>query len=133
MLAWPDPRVPEATRRDNVPFPNIHIDYSHRGVGPYGPEAYSQIPTSDDYLYMDTTYPEAISAWFLKWPPARTPMESGLGEKGELSGEVCLDPIHFAFLDHPTLKWPSKIPTPKHPFHQEIRHQYAIHNMVFGN
>jgi hypothetical protein len=28
--------------------------------------------------------------------------------KGELSGEVCLDPIHFAFLDHPTLKCPPK-------------------------
>ena len=47
---------------DNGQSPNIYIDYSHRGVGPYGPEAYSQIPRSDDYLYTDDTYPEAISA-----------------------------------------------------------------------
>jgi hypothetical protein len=28
-----------------------HIDYSHRGVGPYGPEADSQVPPSDNGLY----------------------------------------------------------------------------------
>jgi len=32
--------------RANVPPNNIepHLDYSHRGVGPYGPEADSQLP-----------------------------------------------------------------------------------------
>jgi len=45
-----------------APSPNIHIDYSLRGVGPYGPEADSQVPTSDDYLYVDVEYPEAFSA-----------------------------------------------------------------------
>ena len=33
------------------------IDYSHRGVGPYGPEADSQVPPSDEYLYSDVEYP----------------------------------------------------------------------------
>lgn len=32
--------------------------------------------------------------------------------KLELRGEVCLDPIHFTFLDRPTLKYPSKIRPP---------------------
>ena len=29
------------------------IDYSHRGIGHYGPEAQSQLLPSDDYLYAD--------------------------------------------------------------------------------
>jgi hypothetical protein len=78
---------------------NIHIDYSHRGVGPYGPEADSQLPPSDDYLYTDVEYPEVIQPDFFNY-------------KLELSAEVCLDPIHFAFLDHPILKYLSKIPPP---------------------
>ena len=32
--------------------------------------------------------------------------------KLELSAEVGLDPIHFAFLDSPSLKYPSKIGPP---------------------
>ena len=43
------PRPPP--KRANVPPSNIHIDYS-----------YSQVPTSDDYLYVDAEYPEAVSA-----------------------------------------------------------------------
>jgi hypothetical protein len=41
--------------RANAPPNNIepHLDYSHRGVGPYGPEADSQLPASYDYLYVD--------------------------------------------------------------------------------
>ena len=35
------------------------IDYSHRGVGPYGPEATSQLPTSDKWHYVDPEYTEA--------------------------------------------------------------------------
>jgi len=45
------PRPPP--KRANAPPSNIHIDYS-----------YSQLPSSDDYLYVDAEYPEAISAWF---------------------------------------------------------------------
>ena len=29
------------------------IDYSHRGIGPYGPEAASQFSPSDDHLFYD--------------------------------------------------------------------------------
>ncbi len=36
--------------------PHFRIDYSHRGVGPYGPEADSQAPSSDDYLFHDPEY-----------------------------------------------------------------------------
>ena len=43
------PRPPP--KRGNTLPSNIHIDYS-----------YSQVPTSDDYLYVDAEYPEAISA-----------------------------------------------------------------------
>jgi hypothetical protein len=34
-----------------------HIDYSHRGVGPYGPEADSQLAPSNNELYVDREYP----------------------------------------------------------------------------
>jgi hypothetical protein len=34
------------------------IDYSHRGVGPYGPEAVSQLPASGKWVYVDPEYPE---------------------------------------------------------------------------
>jgi len=37
--------------------PHFRIDYSHRGVGPYGPEADSQAPPSDDYLFHHPEYP----------------------------------------------------------------------------
>jgi len=40
--ARPPPRV-------NPSPPNIHINYSLRGVGPYGPEADSQVPPSEVY------------------------------------------------------------------------------------
>ena len=39
--------------RKQIRVNEIFIDYSHRGVGPYGPEAESQLLTSDDYLYAD--------------------------------------------------------------------------------
>ena len=38
-----------------------YLDYSHRGVGPYGPEAESQLPTFDNYLYGDGEHKEAFS------------------------------------------------------------------------
>jgi hypothetical protein len=37
--------------KSNAPPPNVHIDYSD-----------SQVSTSEDYLYVDAEYPEAISA-----------------------------------------------------------------------
>jgi len=53
------------------------IDDSHRGVGPYGPEAFSQLPAparrftrrlsgglsgvSDKWLYVDPQYPEVYT------------------------------------------------------------------------
>ena len=40
----------EISKRAKVPPSNIHSDY-----------AYSQIPISDDYLYVDAEYPESIS------------------------------------------------------------------------
>ena len=51
------------------PVPHF-IDYSHRGVGPYGPEAASQLSPSDDYLFYDPDYPiEDYASWFFsnKW------------------------------------------------------------------
>jgi hypothetical protein len=32
------------------------IGYSHRGVGPYGPEAVPQVSGSDKWLYEDPVY-----------------------------------------------------------------------------
>ena len=64
----------EPLPRANAPPNNIepHLDYSHRGVGPYGPasgsyeptarrEADSQLPLSYDYLYGDEQYSEGPS------------------------------------------------------------------------
>jgi len=48
--------------RANAPPVHIHLDYSHRGVGPYGPEADSKIPSSEDYFYKDPDYPVDIYA-----------------------------------------------------------------------
>ena len=39
------------------PPPTAHIDYSRRGVSPYGPEADSQVPPCEDYLNCDPDYP----------------------------------------------------------------------------
>jgi len=39
-----------------------HLDYSRRGVDPSGPEADSQLPPADDYLYIDLGYPETFSS-----------------------------------------------------------------------
>ena len=63
---------PKATRPPKLV--EHHIDYSHRGVGPYGPEAISQLPAlvrrycggparrpsggSDKCLYVDPEYQE---------------------------------------------------------------------------
>ncbi len=41
----------------SAPPGNIQIDHSLRGVGPYGPEADSQLPPCEDYLYRDPDYP----------------------------------------------------------------------------
>jgi len=46
-----------------------YIDYSHRGVCPYGPEANSQLPVptrcpigvSDKWLYIDPKYPKTYT------------------------------------------------------------------------
>ena len=49
-------------KRAKVPPPTAHIDDSHRGVGPYGLEADSQVPPCEDYLCKDPDYPvEAYS------------------------------------------------------------------------
>ena len=40
------PRPPP--RANALPKYELSIDYSHRGVGPYGPEADSQLPVSDN-------------------------------------------------------------------------------------
>ncbi len=53
--------------------------------------------------------------------------------KLELNGEVCPDPIHFAFLGRPTFKYPSKAGPLYHRFHQGIRYQDTVHSMVCGN
>jgi len=37
-----------------------HIDYSHRGVGPYGPEADTQVLSSDNGFYVDPIYPAEL-------------------------------------------------------------------------
>jgi len=49
--------------KTNAPSSNINIDYvyfvedSLRGVSPYGPEADSQIPPSEERLFHDPEYP----------------------------------------------------------------------------
>ena len=43
----PPPRMGKAQPLSTEP----HIDYSHRGLGPYGPEADKQVPPSEDILY----------------------------------------------------------------------------------
>ncbi len=43
--------------RTIAPPGNIQIEHSLRGVGPYGPEADSQLPPCEDYLYRDPDYP----------------------------------------------------------------------------
>ena len=48
VKARPPPKCAPKARASS---PNIHIDYSD-----------SQLPPSDDYLYVDVEYPEAISA-----------------------------------------------------------------------
>ena len=45
----PKPR-PAAERTETI------IDDSHRGVCPYGPEAFSQLPAPDNYPYVDPQY-----------------------------------------------------------------------------
>jgi len=40
-------------RPNALPKHEPFIDYSHRGVGPYGPEADSQLPVSDKWLYVE--------------------------------------------------------------------------------
>jgi len=47
----PPPRVSEYS-----------IDCSRRGVVPYGPEAVSELPASDKWLYVDPQYPEIYAA-----------------------------------------------------------------------
>jgi hypothetical protein len=51
------PRPPPQTAKIRNLFTEPHIDYSHRGVGPYGPEAGSQVPPSDTGFYVDPEYP----------------------------------------------------------------------------
>jgi len=50
-LDWWDLKARSPTKRANATPSNIHVDYS-----------YCQVPTSDDYLFVDAEYPEAISA-----------------------------------------------------------------------
>jgi hypothetical protein len=52
---WVVKRKPQP--RAHAPPIELHIDYSRRGVGPYGPGAESQIPPSEDHLYQDPDYP----------------------------------------------------------------------------
>ncbi len=44
-------------KRVNAPPIDTHLNYSHRVVGPYGPEADCQIPPCEDYLNTDPDYP----------------------------------------------------------------------------
>jgi hypothetical protein len=46
----------------NAPPTELHIDYSDRGVGPSGPEADSQIPSSVEELFTDADYAVESSA-----------------------------------------------------------------------
>jgi hypothetical protein len=45
------PRPPPRMAKSQPLSTEPHIDYSHRGVGPYGPEGVKQVPPSDDILY----------------------------------------------------------------------------------
>jgi hypothetical protein len=47
---------PEATKRSNATPSNIHIDYS-----------YCQVPTSDDYPYVDAEYLKPFQPDFFNW------------------------------------------------------------------
>jgi len=47
------PRPPPRSAKSQSLPTEPHIDYSHRGVGPYGPEADSQVPPTDNGFYVD--------------------------------------------------------------------------------
>jgi hypothetical protein len=47
LTPTPPPRMAKTQHFHTEP----HIDYSHRGLGPYGPEADKQVPPSEDILY----------------------------------------------------------------------------------
>jgi hypothetical protein len=51
------PRPPPRIQKAQPHYAEPHIDYSHRGVGPYGPEADSQLPPFDNGFYVDPIYP----------------------------------------------------------------------------
>jgi len=58
---WLTKKIPSP--RANAP-PHItetYLDYSHRGAGPYGPEADSQLPPPYDYFYEDEQYSGELS------------------------------------------------------------------------
>jgi len=56
-----NPRPPPWMAKAQPLFTDPHIDYSHRGVDPYGPEADSQVPLSDNALYAAPEYPADLS------------------------------------------------------------------------
>ena len=55
------PRPPPRNAKSQPLHTEPHIDYSHRGVGPYGPEADTQICPSDNGFYVDPEYPADLS------------------------------------------------------------------------
>ncbi|MBN1850913.1 MAG: hypothetical protein JW932_20280 [Deltaproteobacteria bacterium] len=55
--ARPPPKIGKPTK-----VVDTIIDYSLRGLDPYGPEADSQVPSSDEYLYYDVEYPDVSIA-----------------------------------------------------------------------
>ena len=54
------PGPPPRMAKSQPLYTEPHIDYSHRGVGPYGPEADSQVPPSENGFYVDPIYPAEI-------------------------------------------------------------------------
>jgi len=84
------PRPPPRMAKTQPLYTEPHIDYSLRGVGPYGPEAVSQILVSDnlsrasrsnEWPYVDPEYPETC-------PPMeglhRLILEFEIGVEGKL-------------------------------------------------
>ena len=52
--------------RANAQPTHIHLDYSHRGIGPYRPETDSQIPFCENHLYKDPDCPiEGYASYIL--------------------------------------------------------------------
>ena len=87
----------EPLPRANAPPNNIepHLDYSHRGVGPYGPEADSQLPPPARHRSRSGEFPN--SGTRKRAGPTITSMEMSSIQKGPLPNSIKWPPARRAY------------------------------------